>query len=91
MTAHRLLCLVLLSGYLSAAPPASPARGAANSLTVCELFEHLPRYNGRVITGQSDLGGGQLRDDGPAGLGALGRAGRVWATRRNIRMAWSTR
>jgi hypothetical protein len=50
MTARGLLCLALLSGYLSAAPHASPARGPAESLTVCQLFEHLPRYNGRLIT-----------------------------------------
>jgi len=50
MTAQRLLSLVLLSAYVGAAPSVGPAAGSAIPLTVCELFAHLRRYNGRVIT-----------------------------------------
>jgi len=50
MVTRRLLCLASLFGCINAAPPAGPARKSADSLTVCELFEHLRRYDGRLIT-----------------------------------------
>ena len=51
MVIRRLLCLVSLFGYISAAPAAGPARMSSPvSLTVCQLFEHLRRYDGKLIT-----------------------------------------
>jgi hypothetical protein len=49
MIAYRLLCAALLCGY-GAAAPASRARAAVNPLTICELFDHLTRYKGKIIT-----------------------------------------
>ena len=50
MTGQILWCLLLLLGYLRAAPPPRPVGRSATPLTVCELFAHLRRYNGKVVT-----------------------------------------